>query len=644
MAEEEKKDPITMVEEGEETVGAPGEEGSAPAAVVVDGATSAGGGAGDRPRLAPPPPPPPPPPTATATIPAPDEGRIALATSFLRRAGVSPRGASSRDEGRRYLESKADEVGLTKAEIDEAMDRMVGGGGRGGGGGGDGGERLRNGEAEEDDEDFRRGRGSSSSSGGDRRSPRRPEDGGDDDGGGGRAEAGRPRPRADRHPRDARHHRDDYGHVPKHYDGGDYDEGGDDGITGMRRPRRPHHSAGGGEERRSPSSPTASHAPSLAGGFTLGVLSLAALRWLNGGDFVLFPPPGAAGGVYATTTTASIAARTLPSKSQQEEDGGGEDDEGEDDGDEGEDESTAEDDEDDGDEEEEEEDEEEEAMEGEDEVDDALQMILNGKDAADPIGDSSRIRPRRRPPSSSSPSPSYGELVTEIRSLASAIRSDADSRDRAARAARNAAAGRVVTDDAMDFLKRQKMKKKKEEEGNENEDKEEEGGGGVGGGGMKEGAGGGGSGEAETGCGVVGIGIVGGNADRGGGGGTTGQTRDSPSSPRCSWRCRAICWRSGIASSRPGDARKSGRRGAATEVGGAEAEATTSRDRHRPGTVVQSRGRMILRGGDARTKTTTAAAAAAAWGREGRSSGSIWSLRRSRGRWPPSSERLRRTL
>ena len=43
MAEEEKKDPITMVEEGEETVGAPGEEGSAPAAVVVDGATSAGG-------------------------------------------------------------------------------------------------------------------------------------------------------------------------------------------------------------------------------------------------------------------------------------------------------------------------------------------------------------------------------------------------------------------------------------------------------------------------------------------------------------------------------------------------------------------------------------------------------------------------
>ena len=594
MAEEEKKDPITMVEEGEETVGAPGEEGSAPAAVVVDGATSAGGGAGDRPRLAPPPPPPMSP-TATATIPAPDEGRIALATSFLRRAGVSPRGASSRDEGRRYLESKADEVGLTTAEIDEAMDRMVGGGGRGGGGGGDGGGRLRSGEAEEDDEDFRRGRGSSSSSGGDRRSPRRPEDGGDDDGGGGRAEAGRPRPRADRHPRDARHHRDDYGHVPKHYDGGDYDEGGDDGITGMRRPRRPHHSAGGGEERRSPSSPTASHAPSLAGGFTLGVLSLAALRWLNGGDFVLFPPPGAAGGVYATTTTASIApplpsARTLPSKSQQEEDGGGEDDEGEDDGDEGGDESTAEDDEDDGDEEEED-DEEEEAMVGEDEVDDALQMILNGKDAADPIGDSSRIRRRRRSPSSSSPSPSYGELVTEIRSLASAIRSDADSRDRAARAARNAAAGRVVTDDAMDFLKRQKMKKKKEEEENENEDKEEEGVC-VGGGGMNEGRAAAVRGRRRPGVELWASASSEEMPIAEGGGGTTGQTRDSPSLPRCSWRCRAICWCSGIASSRPGDARKSGRRGAATmtgtEGGGpkAEAKATTSRDRHRPGTVV----------------------------------------------------------
>ena len=182
-----------------------------------------------------------------------------------------------------------------------------------------------------------------------------------------------------------------------------------------------------------------------------------------------------------------------------------------------------------------------------------------------------------------------GELIREIQSLASAIQSDADLRNRAARAVRNAAAGRVVTDDAMDFLKRQKMKMKEEE--NENKDKEEEGVC-VGGGGMNEGRAAAVRGRRRPGVELWASASSEEMPIAEGGGGTTGQTRDSPSSPRCSWRCRAICWRSGIASSRPGDARKSGRRGAATmtgtEGGGpkAEAKATTSRDRHRPGTVV----------------------------------------------------------
>jgi hypothetical protein len=94
--------------------------------------------------------------------------------------------------------------------------------------------------------------------------------------------------------------------------------------------------------------------------------------------------------------------------------------------------------------------EEEEDGEEDDDVDDAVRMILNG------TCDNLQLpQPRRQ---------EHTELISEMRSLTSAIHSHREVLDRATRAAFTASGvGKGMTDDAMDFLK---QKKKKEAENN----------------------------------------------------------------------------------------------------------------------------------------------------------------------------------
>ena len=98
------------------------------------------------------------------------------------------------------------------------------------------------------------------------------------------------------------------------------------------------------------------------------------------------------------------------------------------------------------------EEEEEEDGEEDDDVDDAVRMILNG------TCDNLQLpQPRRQ---------EHTELISEMRSLTSAIHSHREVLDRATRAAFTASGvGKGMTDDAMDFLKQ----KKKEEAENNND-------------------------------------------------------------------------------------------------------------------------------------------------------------------------------
>ncbi|KAL7471632.1 hypothetical protein ACHAXS_011971 [Conticribra weissflogii] len=176
--------------------------------------------------------------------------------------------------------------------------------------------------------------------------------------------------------------------------------------------------------------------PAWAGGFSLGVFCLAALRWLNGGDFVLFPPPTASepGAVKQPNrgTSDNYDENTDgSSESQQQEEGdncGGAvethlneqlirdivaDSENEDD-----------------------------YRSEEEGADEAVDNILNG------TADSQAFHPTLA-------HLSYDNLVLEIRSLTSAILSHRDVQERANRTV-TAKVGRDVTDDAMDFLRMKK--------------------------------------------------------------------------------------------------------------------------------------------------------------------------------------------
>mmetsp|Transcript_9156 Transcript_9156/g.19651 ORF Transcript_9156/g.19651 Transcript_9156/m.19651 type:complete len:798 (+) Transcript_9156:185-2578(+) len=176
--------------------------------------------------------------------------------------------------------------------------------------------------------------------------------------------------------------------------------------------------------------------PAWAGGFSLGVFFLAALRWLNGGDFVLFPPPNASKQRTITQTNRGDSDNDdentdESSESQQQEEC--------DDGDgiieqhlneqrisdivadsEKEDVDQSED----------------------EEMDKTVNNILNG------TADARTFHP-------SPAQPSFDNLVLEIRSLTSAIHSFRDAQERANRVV-SAKVGRDVTDDAMDFLRMKK--------------------------------------------------------------------------------------------------------------------------------------------------------------------------------------------
>ena len=223
---------------------------------------------------------------------------------------------------------------------------------------------------------------------------------------------------------------------------------------------------------------------SWIGGFSIGIFGLAAWRWLNGGDFILFPPPSIVSS--ATTASSSSSLTTLMRNSLNNGDGtksdpvaqqveeetmktvswkdlpscpeesGGQDDE-DDCKDEDQEEDTVEEESDEGNNNDDDDD------DDEDETIDSygLHAILNRKNTLS--------RNHSQPPNTSfqHQPPSYEELVLEIRALTSAINSHRDSQERIARNAYNTNVGKGLTDDAMDFLRK---KKKKEEENNNSND------------------------------------------------------------------------------------------------------------------------------------------------------------------------------
>lgn len=164
---------------------------------------------------------------------------------------------------------------------------------------------------------------------------------------------------------------------------------------------------------------------SWAGGFSLGIFGLAALRWLNGGDFVLFPPPTASDHQIEKEAGArDISSGTERGINEHEDEEVtsylGDIEEC--------DEETEEYDLDDG----------------------ALSSILNGASNA-----------QNHHPANIQPS-SYDDLVSEIRALSSAVHSYREEQERTNRAA-VAKVGAVVTDDVMDFLREDKNKSKDED-------------------------------------------------------------------------------------------------------------------------------------------------------------------------------------
>ena len=154
---------------------------------------------------------------------------------------------------------------------------------------------------------------------------------------------------------------------------------------------------------------------SWVGGFCMSTFCLAALRWLNGGDFVLFPPPAAA---VATT-------QIKQSKDETQNDGNTADGKSiELNGQDGDDQAS---------------------FNSHESGDPDLSMILNGTANHDTVH-------KNQNHSSSL----YEDLVTEVKALSSAINSFREEQDRANRVTA-AQLGKGVTDDAMDFLRQQRQ-------------------------------------------------------------------------------------------------------------------------------------------------------------------------------------------
>ena len=198
-----------------------------------------------------------------------------------------------------------------------------------------------------------------------------------------------------------------------------------------------------GRDHEGTSSSSLPTSTSLVGGFSLGIFCLAAIRWLNGGDFVLFPPPSTESNYTEEAVTKRDEGEgearllsinegdTVESDSQGQEDEELQDDRYE--GEEGEDGEYEE-------------------GEYEDQEDEnEINMILNGtSDAASyhPTNNNNSLPQNNQ-------QPSYEELVIEIRALTSAIHSYRDVQERANRAV-HAHVGKGLTDDAMDFLRQKK--------------------------------------------------------------------------------------------------------------------------------------------------------------------------------------------
>jgi len=146
---------------------------------------------------------------------------------------------------------------------------------------------------------------------------------------------------------------------------------------------------------------------SLAGGFCMSTFCLAAVRWLNGGDFVLFPPPIAEGRYIKQDSN----------ETQNEDDN--------------EDEETTD-------------HLSETSHNSQGSGDPDISMILNGT-----ANNESDVHGNNQEQSS------FEDLVMEVKALSTTINSFREEQDRANRVA-TAQLGKGVTDDAMDFLRQQK--------------------------------------------------------------------------------------------------------------------------------------------------------------------------------------------
>jgi len=147
---------------------------------------------------------------------------------------------------------------------------------------------------------------------------------------------------------------------------------------------------------------------SLAGGFCMSTFCLAAVRWLNGGDFVLFPPPIAEGRYIKQDNNET---------------------QNEDDNEDGETTDHLD----------------ETSYNSQGSGDPDLNMILNGGTA----NHESDVHGNNQEQSS------FEDLVMEVKALSTTINSFREEQDRANRVA-TAQLGKGVTDDAMDFLRQQK--------------------------------------------------------------------------------------------------------------------------------------------------------------------------------------------
>ena len=307
--------------------------------------------------------------SANEATPLPTESNVAKAASFLRRRDIRDVPLNAK---RRYLESKGD---MTRDDIDEALERAWKDG-------------------------TRKGAATAAESG-----SRRPRDG---------------RADADRHYASQHGHEDRLGGEQGHRRSANNQRYQEDSQWNHRRGPVEHrpplshnpmpHDSNAvpafANSARATEAESFSSFSAVAGGFSLGVFLLASLRWLNGGDFVLFPPPT----VAEPRGTECHVGETLTEEEEQEEEKDMCDESVEHDAD---------------------------ASGSKEDI--GLDAVLNGSAHSQGFraNDAQHVN---------------HDLVLEIRGLAAAIHSHRDAQERATRAAA-ARVGKELTDDVMDGLR-----------------------------------------------------------------------------------------------------------------------------------------------------------------------------------------------